>query len=68
VIYAVGDRYVISSRGVWLPGAYDSKRAARYAFRFSISELADTSRRVNVISGRSITFDDLHERQATRKV
>ena len=34
MIHKVEDHYVISSRQVWLPGAYDTERAAKYAFRF----------------------------------
>ena len=42
-IYPVEDPdktvYVISSRQLYLPGVYASRRAANYAFRFSNSEL-----------------------------
>ncbi|GHO98865.1 hypothetical protein KSF_089130 [Reticulibacter mediterranei] len=29
-----GEHFVISSGEVWVPGCYDSARAAKYAFRF----------------------------------
>ena len=35
VITEVDGGFVISSRGVWLPGVYKTKEAAQYAFQFS---------------------------------
>lgn len=35
MLYKVESGFVISSRGVWLPGCYEDERTARYAFRFS---------------------------------
>jgi hypothetical protein len=60
VIYKTeaGD-YVISSRGMWLPGTYDSERTARFAFRFSDETLARIRDEVSVKQGRPITADDL---------
>jgi hypothetical protein len=61
--------YVISSRQVWLPGIYDSERAARYAFRFDDLTLAGLNDRICHIRGenRPITMDDLRDsRQADR--
>ena len=58
--------YVISSRGMWLPGIYDSERTARYAFRFSDQELAGVNARVCHVDSenRPITMDDLRAAKA----
>jgi hypothetical protein len=53
-----GDGYVISSRGMWLPGVYETERAARYAFRFPDEVLQDLSERI-CRDGRVITSADL---------
>ena len=55
--------FLISSRGCWLPGIYDSERAARYAFRFGDAALQGLSERICRIDGesRAITMDDLRE-------
>jgi hypothetical protein len=60
--------YVISSRQVWLPGIYDSERAARYAFRFDDPTLAALNDRICHIKGenRLITMDDLRGARAGR--
>ena len=34
MIYEVAHGFVISSGGSWLPGCYESKAAARYAYQF----------------------------------
>lgn len=34
MIHAVDGGFVISSRGTWRPGCYESERAARWAFQF----------------------------------
>ena len=51
----------ISSRGMWLPGIYDSERSARYAFRFGDEVLQSLADRVCRVDGenRAITMDDL---------
>lgn len=51
--------YVISSRGCWLPGVYDSERAAKYAFRFPAEALQKLQDSVN--PGGVITFAMLQE-------
>lgn len=58
MIYKVENNYVISSHGTWLPGSYDSERTARYAFRFSDSDLLRLQKQVNY-KGKQITFEDL---------
>ena len=54
--------WVISSHDVWLPGSYETEKAARYAFRFDRSQLASLQDQKNEMAGGSggvITFDDL---------
>ena len=38
-IYEVEGGFVISSQKQWVPGFYNSRSAARYAFQFSNAEL-----------------------------
>jgi len=55
--------FVISSHQSWMPGCYNSKRAANYAFRFPdevLSKLMDQA----IQAARVINFEDL---QKTRK-
>ncbi len=49
--------YVISSHHVWVPGSYDSERAAKYAFRFTDEVLRGLQESVN--PGGVITFEML---------
>lgn len=54
--------YVPVSGGTYLPGRYDSYRAARYAFRFKNTPLYALQERKNVENGGTggvITFADL---------
>ena len=53
--------YVISSRGTWLPGAYETKRAANYAFRFAEQDLLLLQLEKNQTERGIITFEDLQE-------
>lgn len=53
------DSYVISSHHVWIPGSYETKRAAYYAFQFNPQEQAELRDRINVGEKRNITLDDL---------
>lgn len=50
--------YVISNGGGYLPGAYDSKRAAKYAFRFSREDLHEIWSKAN---NKAISFEQLQE-------
>ena len=62
MIHELDGKYSISSRQVWVPGCYDTKRAARYAFRFSNAELEALQKRKNEENGGTcgvITFEDL---------
>jgi len=56
-----GEGYVISSHHKWLPGIYDSERAANYAFRFPIEILQNLTDKICSVPGESrfITMDDL---------
>lgn len=50
--------WTISSQGFgWLPGIYDSERAAKYAFRFSYECLE----RLEKVNHALITFEMLQE-------
>lgn len=66
-IRKVDDVFVISSRGTWVPGCYESERAANYAFRFDdqvLHRLQDTANQRAGGTGGTITFEDL---QVARK-
>ena len=62
MIYKTENGYVISSGHVWIPGAYDSERAAKYAFRFPDKELQELQNKKNPTL---ITFKDLQELRKT---
>jgi hypothetical protein len=51
--------FVISSHGMWLPGVYETRQAASYAFQFSNEQLADLGHRICVREKRHITTGDL---------
>jgi hypothetical protein len=62
MIYYVNGRYVISAYQVGMPGAYESERAARYAFRFTNEELTAAQAEANARHGGPggiITFEQL---------
>ncbi len=63
--------YVISSGGMWLPGCYTTKRAARYAFRFPNEVLRALQDRANDqnadLDKRVITFEDLRAERKKMK-
>jgi hypothetical protein len=61
-IHHIHDSYVIASHGVWLPGCYATRQAARYAFRFAYDRLQALQRQANARvggTGGMITFEDL---------
>ena len=61
-IHRVKNVFVISSHQVWMPGAYDTERTARYAFRFKDRELQQLQDEANKRNGGFdgvITMDDL---------
>ena len=54
--------FVISSRGSWLPGAYEDERTARWAFRFHGTVLQRLQEEANARAGGKggvITYGDL---------
>jgi len=70
MIYETGiNQFSISSHGVWLPGIYDSKRSANYAFRFSYELLKSISDVICTFDGenREITFYDLKKWTKTKE-
>lgn len=60
--------YVISSHQVCMPGAYESERAARYAFRFCDDRLHQAMAKALIARGlwASVTFEELRALKATR--
>lgn len=65
MIREVEGEFVISSGGVWLPGCYESERAARYAFRFPNATLRRLQETVN--PGGVITFQMLQDERKNMK-
>jgi hypothetical protein len=61
MIYETDEGFSISSNEVWLPGIYETRAAARFAFQFPDRALQALSDRVCRIDGehRRITSDDL---------
>lgn len=64
-VHKVEGAYVISSRHCWLPGCYESERAAKYAFRFPDEVLRTLQESVN--PGGVITFAMLQDAKKNRK-
>lgn len=64
MIHKVGNEFVISAYGSWRPGAYDSERAARYAFRFSDEALQSIQ---DGLKGGSISFETLKSLKAVKQ-
>lgn len=58
--------FVVSSKSSWIPGCFDSERAAKYAFRFTIFQLQKLQNEKNKTSG-VITFKDLQELKQNHK-
>lgn len=66
MIHAADDgTFVISSHQCWMPGVYESKQAARYAFQFSDSALRKLQ---NDSEEGVITMDDLKRAKKSEKV
>lgn len=53
------ERFGISSGGSWLPGSFDSERAATYAFRFDCEAIQRLQDEKNRTDGTPISFADL---------
>ena len=69
MIHPINGHYVISAYEVWIPGAYESERAARYAFRFTNEELTAAQAAANERAGGTggvITFEQLRELRKQR--
>ena len=65
MIYEVNDVFVISSQQQWIVGAYESRRAANYAFRFPEEVLSKLQDSVN--PGGVITFEMLQKARKDMK-
>lgn len=48
--------YVISADGIWLPGCYESRRAALYAFHFCVDRQAQLRDEANATNDGVITL------------
>ena len=62
--------FVISSGGVWLPGSFESRRAANYGFRFPYEQLSELQHKANDReggTGGTITFKDLQDTAQDRQ-
>ena len=67
MIYKTDDgSYVISSGGMWLSGAYEDERTAKYAFRFSDADLLNLQNEKNKTTS-IITFNDLQNLRKSNK-
>ncbi len=64
-IHQVDDVFCISSHQCWLPGTYESERAANYAFRFPDEVLTELQESVN--PGGIITFEMLQQKRREMK-
>lgn len=60
MIYRVENHFVISSGGMWLPGCYATRQAARYAFQFTNEDLYTLQKKI-CYKGKDITTNDLKE-------
>ena len=47
MIYEINGHYVISSGHMWLPGCYESRATAQYAFQFQDEVLASLQESIN---------------------
>lgn len=62
--------YVISSGGAWLPGSYEDRRTANYAFRFPDDVLLRLRDQAKTRAGRQrgvITWGDLEAAKRSMK-
>lgn len=72
MIHKINNGFAISSGNVWLPGCYESERAAKYAFRFPDDDLRQLQNKVNAretdVSKRMISFEMLQELARERRL
>lgn len=71
MIHKLDSGFAISSNGVWLPGCYNSERAAKYAFKFSDEDLRQLQNDVNDsepdVAKRVISFEMLQDLKKSMK-
>ncbi len=60
--------FTISAQGVWLPGCYESKRAANFAFRISDEAKARLRDNACLNNDGVITWQDIKDYRLTDKV
>ena len=61
-IHEVNGKFVALSRGVWIPGVFEDKRTARFAFRLPDEVLTQLQQEANVRAGGRngvLTWGDL---------
>lgn len=58
--------FVISSGGTWLAGNYETKRAARFAFRLTEAQRYALQEPINKGERRPITWDEVQAAMASR--
>lgn len=63
VVHEVEDGYVISGDGIWLPGKYESREAAEYAFEFCV-DLQARLRDAAIDNDGIVTLDAMRALQA----
>ena len=60
--------FIISANGVWLPGCYESKRAANFAFRVSDKAKEELRNNACINNNGVITWQDIKNYRLTNKV
>lgn len=51
--------WVVSAYQVWVPGAFETERAAKFVLRLSVDQQYALHRKVNLDEDRLITWDDV---------
>ena len=57
--------FVISAYRQWIPGVYDTERAAKFALRLRVGQADHLRDKINVGEDRLITWEDIREYRAT---
>lgn len=65
MIYETEGGFVISSHCAWVPGVYEDRKAANYAFQFKNKDLQDLQ---DQIGKRFITSKDLKDLKRLERV
>jgi hypothetical protein len=65
-IHEVTGGFVITADRIWLPGCYESRAAAHYAFRFCCDFQAALQNEANASNNGIITHDAMRQMAKTR--